>query len=59
MVVQGSVGRIHYRTRVLILAQEHNIKIINVATGEVLRDFALDPARDYPPTGAPKGPTRK
>ena len=53
------VGRIHYRTRVLILAQDHNIKIINAATGEVLRDFTLDPTRDYQPTGAPKGPTRK
>jgi transposase InsO family protein len=53
------VGRIHYRTRVLILAQDLNIKIINAATGELLRDFTLDPTRDYQPTGAPKGPTRK
>ena len=53
------VGRIHHRTRVLILVQDHNIRIINAATGEVLRDFTLDPTRDYQPTGAPKGPTRK
>jgi Integrase core domain len=53
------VGRIHYRTRVLILAQDLNIRIINAATGELLRDFTLDPTRDYQPTGAPKGPTRK
>jgi len=53
------VGRIHHRTRVLILIQDHNIKIINAATGEVLRDFTLDPTRDYQPTGAPKAPTRK
>ena len=53
------VGRIHYRTRVLILAQDFNIRIINAATGELLRDFTLDPSRDYQPTGAPKGPTRK
>jgi transposase InsO family protein len=53
------VGRIHHRTRVLILAHDLNIKIINAATGEVLRDFTLDPTRDYQPTGAPKGPTRK
>lgn len=31
-----------------------NIRIINAATGEVLRDFELDPTRDYQPTGAPK-----
>ncbi|WP_232073818.1 integrase core domain-containing protein [Mycobacterium stomatepiae] len=53
------VGRIHYRTRVLVLAHDLNIKIINAATGELLRDFTLDPTRDYQPTGAPKGPTRK
>jgi hypothetical protein len=53
------VGRIHYRTRVLILAQDLNIRIINAATGELLRDFTLDPTRDYQPTGAPKGPTRR
>ncbi|MDX6295933.1 MAG: hypothetical protein QOH50_5176 [Kribbellaceae bacterium] len=53
------VGRIHYRTRVLILVQDLNIKIINAATGELLRELVLDPTRDYQPTGAPKGPTRK
>jgi transposase InsO family protein len=53
------VGRIHHRTRVLILVQDLNVRIINAATGEVLRDFTLDPTRDYQPTGAPKGPTRK
>ena len=53
------VGRIHYRTRVLILVHNLTIRIINAATGELLRDFTLDPTRDYQPTGAPKGPTRK
>jgi transposase InsO family protein len=53
------VGRIHYRTRVLILVQDLNIKIINAATGELLRELVLDPTRDYQPTAAPKGPTRR
>jgi hypothetical protein len=55
------IGRIHYRTRVLILSQDLNIKIkiINAVAGEILRDFTLDPTRDYQSTGAPKGPTRK
>jgi hypothetical protein len=53
------VGRIHHRTRVLILVQDLNIKIINAATGEFLREFVLNPTGDYQPTGAPKGPTRK
>jgi Integrase core domain len=53
------VGRIHYRTRVLILVQDLDIRIINAATGELLRELTLDPTRDYQPTGAPKGPTPK
>ncbi|GFG48905.1 IS481 family transposase [Mycolicibacterium agri] len=53
------IGRHHYRTRVLILIQDHHTTVINAATGEVLRDFTLDPTRDYQPTGAPKGPKRK
>lgn len=53
------IGRHHYRTRVLILAQDDHITVINAATGETLRDFTLDPTRDYQPTGAPKGPKRK
>ena len=53
------VGRHHYRTRVLILIQDLHTTVINAATGEVLRDFTLDPTRDYQPTGAPKGPKRK
>ena len=53
------IGRIHHRTRVLILVHDLNITIINAATGEVLRELTLDPTRDYQPTGAPTGPTRK
>ena len=50
------VGRIHYRTRVLILVQDLNIKIINAATGELLRQLTLNPDRDYQPLGRPPGP---
>ena len=53
------IGRTHAGTRVLILAQDLHIRIINAATGELLRELALDPTRDHQPTGAPKGPKRK
>ena len=53
------VGRTYTGTRVLILVQDLNIKILNAATGELLRELTLDPTKDYQPTGAPKGPTRK
>jgi transposase InsO family protein len=53
------VGRTFSGTRVLILIQDLHVKIINAATGEPLRELTLDPTKDYQPTGAPKGPTRK
>ena len=48
-----------WRPRVLILTQDLNIRMINAATGELLRELTLDPTRDYQPAGSPKGPTRK
>ncbi|MBI2243427.1 MAG: IS481 family transposase [Nocardioides sp.] len=53
------IGRTHARTRVLLLIQDLEIRIVDAATGELLRELVLDPNRDYQPTGAPKGPTRK
>jgi len=50
------VGRTHTRTHVLLLVQDLNIRIINAATGELLRELILDPDRDYQPTGRPPGP---
>jgi Integrase core domain len=53
------VGRTHARTHVILIVQDLDIQIIDAATGEILRQLTLDPTRDYQPTGAPKGPTRK
>ena len=53
------IGRTHARTRVLLLVQDLEVRIVNAVTGELLRDLTLDPNRDYQPTGAPKGPLRK
>ena len=53
------VGRIHAGTCVILLVQDLKIRVVNAATGELLRDLVLDPTRDYQPTGAPKGPTSK
>ena len=53
------IGRTHARTRVLMLIRDLDIRVINAATGELLRELVLDPARDYQPTGAPRGPRKK
>jgi transposase InsO family protein len=53
------IGRTHARTRVLLLVQDLHVRVINAATGELLRDLTLDPSRDYQPTGKPRRPARK
>ena len=53
------IGRTHAGTCVILLVQDLQIRVVNAATGELLRDLVLDPNRDYQPTRAPKGPTRR
>lgn len=52
------IGRTHARTRVTILVQDLDIRIIDAATGELLRELTLDTTRRYQGTGRPPGPTR-
>jgi transposase InsO family protein len=53
------VGRTHTGTHVLILIQDLNIRIIDAATGELLRELVRDTTKRYQPTGRPPGPTPK
>jgi hypothetical protein len=53
------VGRTHARTRVLMLVRDLDVRVINAATGELLRELTINPARDYQPTGKPPGPEKK
>jgi hypothetical protein len=50
------IGRTYAGTCVLLLAQDLHVRVINAATGELLRDLTLDPTRSYQPTGRPPGP---
>jgi transposase InsO family protein len=50
------IGRTHARTRVLVLVQDLDIRIINAATGELLRELVLDQTKRYQGTGRPPGP---
>ena len=52
------IGRTHTGTRVIVLAQDLDIRIINATTGELLRELVLDTSKRYQPTGRPPGPTR-
>ncbi|HZX06187.1 MAG TPA: hypothetical protein VFF46_24790, partial [Kribbella sp.] len=53
------IGRTHARTHVLLLVQDQQIRVVDAATGELLRELTLDPDRDYQPTGRPPGPVPK
>ena len=52
------VGRTHARTHVLLLVEDLHIRIIDAATGELLRELTLDPTKRYQPLGRPPGPPR-
>ena len=52
------IGRTHTGTRVIILAQDLDIRVIDAATGELLRELTLDPSKRYQGTGRPPGPRR-
>lgn len=47
------IGRTHARTRILMLIQDLHIRIINAATGELIRQLTIDPTRDYQPAASP------
>jgi len=50
------VGRTHARTPVVLLVQDLDVRVVDAATGEILRALTLDLSRTYQPTGAPPGP---
>ena len=52
------IGRTHARTHVVLLVADLHVRVVDAATGELLRELTIDTARDYQATDAPKGPTR-
>ena len=53
------LGRTHTGTHVLLLVHDLQVRVIDAATGELLRELTIDPTRDYQPTGRPPGPAPK
>lgn len=52
------IGRAHKHERVRVLIHNLDIRIINPATGELLRELTLDPSRDHQPQNH-KTPSRR
>ena len=53
------VGRTHARTHILMLIQDLNVRIINAATGDLIRELTIDPTRNYQPRGVRPGRPKK
>jgi transposase InsO family protein len=53
------IGRAHAGTRVLLLVQDLDIRVVSAITGELLRELTLNPDKDYQPTGRPSGWQKK
>ena len=49
------VGRRHTGTHVILLVQDLHVRVVEAATGELLRDFTLNPTRDYRADRRPEG----
>jgi transposase-like protein len=50
------VGRTHARTPVVLLVHDLDVRVVDAATGEILRTLTLDLSRSYQPTARPPGP---
>ena len=48
------VGRTYARTHVVLLVHDLHIRVVNAATGQLLRELILDPTKDYQPTRQPR-----
>ena len=46
-------------TKVTVLVDDLHVRVVARDTGEPIRDFILDPSRDYQPRGLPPGPPKK
>ena len=53
------IGRTHAGTHVILLVHDLHARVINAATGQLLRELVIDPRKDYQPRGLPPGPARK
>ena len=53
------IGRPWGRTPIIMLIADLDIRVLDAATGEIIRTLTLDTTRTYQPTGRPVGAPRK
>ena len=47
------LGRTYARTRVILLVQDLHVRVVDAATGELIRELIIDPSKDYQPKNPP------
>jgi transposase InsO family protein len=50
------LGAEHRGARVVVLVHDLDTRVIDAATGELIRKLTIDPTKDYQPLGRPPGP---
>jgi len=50
------LGAAHRGTRVVLLVQDLEVRVVDARTGELVRELTIDPAKDYQPRNVPPGP---
>jgi len=50
------IGAEHRRTPIIKLIDGLHLRVVNAATGQLLRELTIDPTRNYQPLGRPPGP---
>lgn len=50
------LGREHVQTRIVMLIADLHVRVVDEATGELLRELTIDTSRDYQPLGRRPGP---
>ena len=53
------IGRHHARTHIIALVQDLDVRVVDAATGELLRGLRIDLSKRYHGTGKPPGPPPK
>jgi transposase InsO family protein len=50
------LGTEHRGTRVIVLVHDLDVRVVDTATGELIRALIINPTKDYQPLGRPPGP---
>jgi transposase InsO family protein len=50
------LGAEHRGSKVIVLAHDLDVRVVDAATGELIRKLTIDPTKDYQPLGRPPGP---